>query len=130
MTYLAANRGKFAAAGEGSPPPSRNLLNGSALRALTRRSNLRGATQLGAHVVCMSATGFLVWVAAPFWYVLIPAMALHGIIIVTMFAPMHECVHRTAFASRAANDIVGWVAGVLSFYNSTYYRYYHTWHHR
>jgi len=78
----------------------------------------------------MSATGLLVWVAEPFWYLLIPAMALHGITIVTMFAPMHECVHRTAFASRPANDIVGWVAGLLSFYNSTYYRYYHTWHHR
>ena len=24
----------------------------------------------------------------------------------------------------------GWVAGLLSFYNFTYYRYYHTWHHR
>ncbi|HTZ35715.1 MAG TPA: fatty acid desaturase, partial [Stellaceae bacterium] len=35
-----------------------------------------------------------------------------------------------AFESRTANDAVGWVAGVLSFYNSTYYRYYHAWHHR
>jgi fatty acid desaturase len=129
MAYLASNSGNVAAAGEG-PAPSRNLLDGSALRALTRRSSLRGATQLGAHVVCMSATGFLVWVAEPFWYLLIAAMALHGVTIVTMFAPMHECVHRTAFASRRANDIVGWVAGVLSFYNSTYFRYYHTWHHR
>jgi fatty acid desaturase len=49
---------------------------------------------------------------------------------VTLFAPMHECVHRTAFASRAANDAIGWIAGVLSFYNSTYYRYFHVWHHR
>ncbi len=47
-----------------------------------------------------------------------------------MFAPMHECVHRTAFASRAANDAIGWVSGVLGFYNATYYRYFHTWHHR
>jgi len=60
----------------------------------------------------------------------LPAMALHGVTLVTMFAPMHECVHRTAFASRATNEVVGWIAGVLSFYNSTYYRYYHTWHHR
>jgi fatty acid desaturase len=51
-------------------------------------------------------------------------MALHGVAIVRMFAPMHECVHRTAFASRLANDLVGWIAGVLSFYNSTYYRHF------
>jgi fatty acid desaturase len=71
-----------------------------------------------------------VWVALPFWYLLIPAMALHGVTIVTLFAPMHECVHRTAFASRAANEIVGWIAGVLSFYNSSFYWHFHSWHHR
>ncbi len=57
-------------------------------------------------------------------------MALHGFAIVTMFAPMHECIHRTAFKTRALNDVFGWLAGVLCFYNSTYYRRYHTWHHR
>jgi fatty acid desaturase len=57
-------------------------------------------------------------------------MALHGVAIVTMFTPMHECVHRTAFASRLANDLVGWIAGVLRFYNSTFYRHFHAWHHR
>ena len=34
------------------------------------------------------------------------------------------------FASRWANDLVGWVAGVLSIYNATYYRHFHAWHHR
>jgi fatty acid desaturase len=78
----------------------------------------------------MGATGAVVWLAEPIWYLLVAAMALHGVTIVTMFAPMHECVHRTAFASRAANGIVGWVAGLLSFYNSTFYRHFHSWHHR
>ena len=58
------------------------------------------------------------------------AAATYGVTIVTMFAPMHECVHRTAFASPAANAVVGWIAGVIGFYNSTFYRYYHAWHHR
>ena len=31
---------------------------------------------------------------------------------------------------RLANDLVGWIAGVLSFYNSTFYRHFHAWHHR
>src|SRR3954452_10657946 len=57
-------------------------------------------------------------------------MALHGATIVTLFAPMHECVHRTAFASRAANETVGWIAGLLSFYNSNFYWHFHSWHHR
>ena len=103
-------------------PPERSsqhLLDGSALRALSRRSDLRGAVQCAAHAAWLSATGLLVWLAQPLWYLLIPAMALQGVAIVTLFAPMHECVHRTAFASRAANDAIGWIAGVLGFYNST-----------
>jgi len=109
---------------------ARGLLGGSKLRALARRSNRRGAVQLGVHLGCMGATGTLVWLTLPVWYLLVPAMVLHGITIVTMFAPMHECTHRTAFSSRRANELVGWCAGVLSFYNATYYRYFHAWHHR
>src|SRR5690242_10198657 len=96
-------------------PSSRGILGNPALRRLTERSDLRGGLQLSAHAGCMSATALLVWLCLPYWYLLIPAMMLHGVTIVTMFAPMHECVHRTAFASRAANDVVGWTAGALSF---------------
>jgi fatty acid desaturase len=111
-------------------PPPRDLLAGLDMRALTRRSDWRGGAQLAAHTGCMAATGLLVWLAMPSWWLLLPAMVLHGITIVTLFAPMHECVHRTAFASRRANVAVGWIAGVLSFYNSTFYWYFHSWHHR
>jgi len=57
-------------------------------------------------------------------------MALYGMTIVTLFAPMHETVHRTAFASPTANAVVGWLAGLASFYNWTFYWYFHSWHHR
>jgi fatty acid desaturase len=108
----------------------RTLLGAVDLTVMGRRSDVRGALQAGAHLGCVAATGALVWLALPSWYLLIPAMTLHGLTLVTMFAPMHECTHRTAFRSAALNDAVGWVAGLLSFYNSTYYRYYHSWHHR
>jgi fatty acid desaturase len=111
-------------------PSARNLVPLDVLGKLGRRSDRRGALQLAAHIACIGATGCLVWFARPSWFLLIPAMALHGVTIVTLFAPMHECVHRTAFASRRANDAVGWIAGVLSFYNATYYRHFHAWHHR
>src|SRR5205823_7425089 len=111
-------------------PSARNLVPLDVLGKLGRRSDRRGALQLAAHIACIGATGCLVWFARPSWFLLIPAMALHGVTIVTLFAPMHECVHRTAFASRRANDAVGWIAGILSFYNATYYRHFHSWHHR
>jgi fatty acid desaturase len=109
---------------------ARELLGTVDLRTMAERSDRRGAAQFAAHLTGIGATGLLVWFALPFWYLLVPAMVLHGFAIVTMFAPMHECVHRTAFASPRANDAVGWIAGVLGFYNSTYYRYFHAWHHR
>ncbi len=127
MTYQTMETSDTAAPGGGMPA---RLLAAEALQALSRRSDLRGSLQFGAHVACIMATALLVWLVSPYWYLLIPAMALHGVTIVTMFAPMHECVHRTAFASRSANDLVGWIAGVLSFYNSTFYRHFHAWHHR
>ena len=108
----------------------RSLLGVVDLRVYGRRSNAQGAARTAAHLACMAATGTLVWLALPYWFLLIPAMLLHGLTLVTMFAPMHECTHRTAFASPAANAAVGWVAGLLSFYNATNYRYYHSWHHR
>jgi fatty acid desaturase len=109
---------------------ARDLFGVVDLRTMGLRSDLRGAVQATVHLVCVGVTGVLVWLALPHWYLLIPAMVLHGLTLVTMFAPMHECVHRTAFASVTLNDAVGWIAGVLCFYNSTYYRYFHAWHHR
>jgi fatty acid desaturase len=111
-------------------PPPRDLLAGADLSALTRRSDLRGFARLGEHAACIMATGLLVWLAMPWWGLLVPAMALHGVTLVTLFAPMHECVHRTAFASRRTNVVVGWIVGVLCVYNSTFYWYFHSWHHR
>jgi fatty acid desaturase len=128
MTYQASEAANLASLDQDMA--GRGPLSASELRPLSRRSDLRGALQFGAHLGCMSGTAMLVWLARPYWWLVVPAMALHGVTIVTLFAPMHECVHRTAFASRRANDIVGWVAGVLSFYNSTFYRHFHAWHHR
>src|SRR5215831_17920069 len=111
-------------------PSARGLVAGDVMRLLTRRSDVRGAARAAAHLACLASTGTLVWLALPSWYLLVPAMLLHGTTIVTMFAPMHECVHRTAFASRRANLASGWVAGVIGFYNATFYRHFHAWHHR
>jgi fatty acid desaturase len=108
----------------------RELMGVVDLRTMALRSDAGGALQFGIHLGCIAATGTLVWLALPSWFLLIPAMLLHGLTLVTMFAPMHECTHRTAFATPTLNDAVGWVAGLLSFYNSTFYRYFHAWHHR
>lgn len=108
----------------------RAALDISVVRSLSARSDVQGLLRFGVHLLVMAGTGALIWWAQPYWYLLIPAMLVHGFTLVSMFAPMHECVHRTAFNTRILNEIFGWIAGVLSVYNFTYYRHYHTWHHR
>ncbi|MFZ4804643.1 MAG: fatty acid desaturase [Synechococcus lacustris] len=58
------------------------------------------------------------------------ALVLYGAGLAFSFCAMHECGHRTAFASRRPNDWIAWWAGVLSFYNADFYRRFHQWHHR
>jgi fatty acid desaturase len=64
------------------------------------------------------------------WFIAIPALVLYGFSFAIMFAPLHESSHRTVFKNNQANDVLCWFAGLLSFYNSTFYRLYHKWHHR
>ncbi|MES1186841.1 MAG: fatty acid desaturase [Myxococcales bacterium] len=103
------------------------------LRQLQQRSDAKGLLRLVGHLLAIGVAGAVYAVArqrgAPLALLVLCAVAL-GFTLVTMFATMHEAVHRTAFKSRALNDWVAWFAGLLSFYNSTFYRPYHGWHHR
>jgi fatty acid desaturase len=108
----------------------RQLLSAEDLKRLNERSNLKGWLQLASHLAVMGVSGWLWATQGDYWAIALPALVIYGFSLASMFAAVHECVHRSAFASNAVNDVVGWFAGVLSFYNSTFYRRYHKWHHR
>jgi fatty acid desaturase len=112
-----------------SPKPTR-LLSAQELNALNSRSDRKGLLQLAGHLTVMGVSGALWATHLGQWPLAIPALVIYGFSLAAMFATVHECVHRTAFASNRLNDAVGWFAGVLSLYNSTFYLRYHTWHHR
>jgi len=105
------------------------LLTAQQLRPLNQRSNLKGVVRLAAHLFVL-CTGAYVWAASDVLIIAVPALIVYGASLAFMFCAVHECVHRTAFASTRLNDAVAWIAGLLSFYNSTFYRRYHKWHHR
>jgi fatty acid desaturase len=107
----------------------KQILDSSTLQSLNVRSNRQGLIQLAGHLAVMVVSGYL-WFTAEHWLIKIPALIIYGFSLAIMFAPLHEGSHRTAFADHRLNDIVAWVAGVLSFYNSDFYRRYHKWHHR
>ena len=100
-----------------------------ALLALAARSDRRGLRQLGLHLAALLATGTLVALArgAP-W--LAPALLLHGLVLVFLFAPLHETIHRTAFLRRRLNDAVAYAAGAILLLPPEYFRAFHFAHHR
>jgi fatty acid desaturase len=99
------------------------------IRELSQRSDARGALQLGMHAGLLAATGLLVWASRGYvWLAL--ALILHGIVVTFLFCALHECIHRTAFASRSLNDVVAGVCGTLLILPPNYFRLFHFAHHR
>ena len=107
---------------------SDRVLNNQELRALQGRSNLRGGVRLAIHVSLLVAAGW--WVAIASGWLILPAVFALGCVQVALFAPAHETMHQTAFASRRANAIVGWLASCPSLLNWHFYTAYHLAHHR
>ena len=99
------------------------------LADLSRRSDPRGLRHLAGHGVLFLLTGTLLGIAVGSWWVL-PATVLHGVVLIALFAPLHETIHRTAFRSRWLNDSVGWLCGLLLALPPEYFRFFHFAHHR
>ncbi len=91
-------------------------------------SDAAGLRRLGLHAALIVATGALVYAASG------PARLFavlgHGIALVTLFAPLHEATHRTAFRRRWLNDAVALVAGLALAAPARHFRWYHLAHHR
>jgi fatty acid desaturase len=104
------------------------VLSNTELRALQTRSNARGAVRLTLHLALLVGAGWLVVISSG-WTVL-PAVFLLGVVQAALFAPAHETMHQTAFASRRANAIVGWLAASPSLLNLQFYTAFHLAHHR
>ena len=98
------------------------------MRALSARSDWPGAIRLAIHVALLAVTGWLVAISSG-WMTL-PTMLALGLVQVALFGPSHETMHQTAFASRRANAIVGWLAFCPSLQNAQFYAAFHVIHHR
>ncbi|MCG8598177.1 MAG: fatty acid desaturase [Kiloniellales bacterium] len=99
------------------------------LKALSRRSDVRGLLRFGEHLLLLAGTTTLVLLAegGP-W--LVPALLLQGTAIVFLFCAAHEAIHRTAFRTRALNDAVAWICGLAILLPPAHFRAFHLAHHR
>jgi fatty acid desaturase len=105
------------------------IIDPALLRDLSVRSDRAGLIHLVGHISLLLATGLLIHASLGSWW-LLPALIAHGILLIFLFTPLHECIHRTAFASRWLNDGVGFVIGCLLLLPRDYFRAFHFAHHR
>ncbi|MCB1492745.1 MAG: fatty acid desaturase [Rhodobiaceae bacterium] len=111
------------ALGENALVPRRDL------KKLMKRSNRPGLVHLAGWVALLLATGSLVRLAGDTWWWLVPAMFVHGIVMVHHFALQHECSHYTAFRSRWLCDLMATICGFLLVIPPRFFRYEHCDHH-
>ncbi|MBK7878274.1 MAG: fatty acid desaturase [Planctomycetes bacterium] len=76
----------------------------------------------------------LTWVLIYFalavsWWLVVPLAVLAGGLLVRVFIIFHDCGHGSFYASRRANDVWGFIAGVLTFTPYYHWRWEHSIHH-
>ena len=92
-------------------------------------SDRAGLLHLAGHLGLLVVTGTLIS-ATRGTLLIVPALILHGIVLVFLFAPLHESLHRTAFRSLWLNNAVAWFAGVALMLPPNWFRAFHFAHHR
>ena len=99
-----------------------------ALKQLRGRSDVKGLARLSTHVSLIAGAGVLLAHSSGWWFW--PAAFVCGVLVTFLFAPLHECLHNTAFRSRWLNEWVGWIVGVILVLPRDYFRCFHFAHHR
>ena len=98
------------------------------LKQLMQRSNSKALVHFALFLATMFFTGWLVWLSTDTaWFV--PAMFVHGVVLVHHFSLQHECVHYTVFRTRWLNELVGNYCGLVIMLPNRFFRYEHCDHH-
>ncbi|MEY2411249.1 MAG: hypothetical protein QOF48_3919 [Verrucomicrobiota bacterium] len=63
------------------------------------------------------------------WWLVLPLAVLAGFFLVRVFIIFHDCGHGSYFKSRTANDLVGFLTGLLTFTPFYQWRWDHAIHH-
>ncbi len=92
------------------------------------RDNGPGLQHLAGHLILLAATASLLWFSrgGAWWPVV---LVVHGLVLVFLFAPLHESLHRTAFRTRWLNDITSWFCGAVLLLLPRAFRAFHFAHH-
>jgi len=90
----------------------------------------RAVAQMLTTLVPLAFVFYLMYLslALPYWTTLLLALPAAGLLVRT-FIIMHDCSHGSFLPSRRANDLVGWVTGLLTLTAYANWRHSHALHH-
>jgi acyl-lipid omega-6 desaturase (Delta-12 desaturase) len=90
----------------------------------------RALWQIVNTLVPYAVLWYLIYLSLPVsWWLVVPLAILAGAFVVRIFIIFHDCGHGSYFKSRRANDVVGFIAGVLTFTPYYHWRWEHNIHH-
>ena len=90
----------------------------------------RALWQITNTVVPYGALWYLMYLCLPVsWWLVVPLAILAGGFLVRVFIIFHDCGHGSYFKSPKANDLVGFLAGILTFTPYYHWRWEHAIHH-
>jgi omega-6 fatty acid desaturase (delta-12 desaturase) len=90
----------------------------------------RAIWQMVNTLVPYFALWYLMWLSLAVSYWLTLALAvLAGLFIVRAFIIFHDCCHGSFFKSKRANDVLGYITGMLTFTPYGHWRWQHSVHH-
>ncbi len=109
-------------------PLGTDVVSRKDLKKYMVRNNRNGLVHFSLHLGAAAVTGFLLYLTMFSWWC-VPLLLLHGMIVAFLFAPMHECVHSSAFKTRRLNVVIGRLAGLIILRPFLYLKYRHMAHH-
>lgn len=118
-----------------SSPGKKNLPSISEWKAIvaeyTQASTPRAIWQLINTLVPYAVGWYLLYLSlsVSYWLTLLIA-AIMGGLVVRLFIIFHDCGHGSFFPSKRANDIVGFITGVITFTPYAHWRWEHALHHQ
>lgn len=107
----------------------RGFIEPERLRALSARSDVRGAVQMAGHLGALAATATALHLAWGGWWT-VPALLAHGVVLNFLYAAQHELSHSTPFRTRWVNEAFGRAIGFLMLYPRDFDQIQHFAHHR
>ncbi|MEM7543213.1 MAG: fatty acid desaturase [Pseudomonadota bacterium] len=108
----------------------RPLLPVARMRELVARSDFESAIRLVLHLTAFVSLIAAIVVLPKHWAVDLALSICLAWVWSALFAPFHECTHRTAFKSKLGNRIGVWLTGIPFGMAPAVYRTFHYEHHR